>query len=336
MNIGVGLFGCGTVGTGVAEIVATRREWLKENHDITLKVRHIVVRDLTRERAAVIERELLRTLVLPAVHDSDVDVVVEVIGGTDVAGDVVRTALRDGKHVVTANKALIAKHGSELEIAAERAGVLLRYEAAVGGAIPILQTLRNALPGSRITGIRGILNGTTNYILTRMAEDGLPFFRALAKATDLGYAEADPRADVTGTDAAQKLIILTRQAFGTWLSESQVARIGIDNVSLIDIGHAHEAGCTIKSVAEASFEEGKLVLSVKPIALPNSDPLATVRNELNAVEFQTDFAGPLLLQGRGAGGRATANAVYSDIVEAALTVKSGRRQHREAAEYVHA
>lgn len=316
-RIGVGLFGCGTVGTAVAEIIAARNDWLRSTHGIWLDVRHIVVRDLGRERAPSIDRALLRAQVLPALRDSDVELVIEVIGGTDVAGEVVLTALESGKHVVTANKALLAKYGQQLESTARASNVLLRYEASAGGAIPILQTLRNALPGSAVTRLRGILNGTTNYILTRMAEDGLPFFRALAKAQALGFAEADPRADVLGIDAAQKLIILARQAFGVWLPEEAVTCGGIDHISLIDVDKAKAEHRTIRSVAEAAIENGRPSLTVRPIALPNDDALANVRNEFNALEIESDFAGPLFLQGRGAGGRATASAVYGDIVEAA-------------------
>jgi homoserine dehydrogenase len=324
-KIGVGLFGCGTVGTAVAEIIVARNAWLQATHGISLDVRHIVVRDLGRERAPTIDRALLRAQVLPALRDSDVELVIEVIGGTDVAGEVVQTALESGKHVVTANKALLAKYGQQLESTAQTNHVLLRYEASAGGAIPILQTLRNGLPGSAITRLRGILNGTTNYILTRMAEDGLPFFRALAKAQALGFAEADPRADVLGIDAAQKLVILARQAFGVWLPESAVSCTGIDHISLIDVANARAQQKTIRSVAEASLENGALSLTVKPCGLPNGDALAGVRNEFNALEIESDFAGPLFLQGRGAGGPATASAVYADIAETANALTNAIR-----------
>jgi homoserine dehydrogenase len=320
-TIGVGLFGCGTVGTAVAEIIAARNSWLQSTHGITLDVRHIVVRDPVKDRAPSIDRALLRDQVLPALRDNNVQLVVEVIGGIDVAGEIVLSALESGKHVVTANKALLAKYGQQLENTAQANDVLLRYEASAGGAIPILQTLRTALPGSAITRLRGVLNGTTNYILTRMTEDGLPFFRALAKAQALGFAEADPRADVLGIDAAQKLIILVRQAFGIWLPEAAVNCTGIDHISLIDIANARTEHRTIRSVAEATVENGAVTLSVKPVALPNADALANVRNEFNALEIEADFAGPLFLQGRGAGGRATASAVFADIVEAATLLR---------------
>jgi homoserine dehydrogenase len=320
MKIGVALFGCGTVGTAVAEIVAARNPWLLATYGVSLNLHHIVVRDTMRQRAPSIDRALLRAHVLPALQDPAVKIVVEAIGGTEVAGEIAFTALESGKHVVTANKTLLAKYGYRLEAVAQANEVLLRYEAAVGGAIPILQTLRNGVPGSRITRLRGILNGTTNYILTRMTEDGLPFFRALAKAKALGFAEADPRADVLGIDAAQKLLILARHAFGSWVPESSVTCTGIDRISLGDIEEARAAQQTIRSIAEAVIENGGVSLSVKPVALPNADPLANVRNEFNALELEADFAGPLFLQGRGAGGRATASAVYADIVEAATSL----------------
>jgi homoserine dehydrogenase len=329
-NVGVALYGCGIVGTAVAEIIDTRSEWLRARHGVTLSLRHIVVRDTERERAPVIDRTRLHALLDPALRDATVDIVVEAIGGTDTAGDIVRVALHQGKHVVTANKALLASHGRNLEELAARSGVLLRYEAAVGGAIPLLQTLRTALAGSRVTRMRGILNGTTNYILTRMHEDGLPFFRALAKTQALGFAEADPRADVTGVDAAQKIVILARHAFGAWTSPADVACRGIDHVSLKDISAAKEVGGTLKLIAEAVLADGRLSLSVQPRVLAADDPLAGVRNELNALEIESDYAGSLTLQGRGAGGQPTASAVYSDIVEAATSIgarsRSGRRR----------
>ncbi|MGQ0815147.1 MAG: homoserine dehydrogenase [Gemmatimonadota bacterium] len=328
-QIGVALYGCGTVGTAVAEIIAARSDWLKTRHGISLSLRHIVVRDLERERASIIDRALLNAQVEPGVRDPRVEIVVEAIGGTDVAGAVVRAALQHRKHVVTANKALLATDGRNLEELARQNGVLLRYEAAVGGAIPVLQTLRNALAGSHVTRLRGILNGTTNYILTRMAEDGLPFFRALAKTQALGYAEADPRADVTGVDAAQKLIILARHAFAGWVSASDVKCRGIDHVSLADVARAQQEQKTLKLIAEAVREDGVLKLSVQPVALPASDALANVRNELNALEIESDYAGSLFLQGRGAGGHATASAVYSDIVEAALALPASQRSARK-------
>lgn len=320
-QVGIALYGYGTVGSALAHIIAERRQWLEAEHGIALALKHVTVRDPTRERVPHVEpRDLTRDW-QRGLRDPAVDVVVELIGGTEVALDVAHGALSFGKHLVTANKAVIANHGPELEILAQRAGVLLRYEGAVGGAIPVLRVLRTSLATDRIRRVRGILNGTTNYILTRMEEDGLPFFRALAKAGALGYAEADPSADVSGTDAAHKLVILARHAFGRWLPVSAVKTSGIERVSLGDFEEARRNGQTLKLIANADATNGAVSLKVGLETVPLTEPLARIANELNAIELQAEYAGPLLLRGRGAGGQPTASAVYADLVEVATAVE---------------
>jgi homoserine dehydrogenase len=231
------------------------------------------------------------------------------MGGVDPASRVVRRALESGKHVVTANKALIATHGASLEALADAYGVALRYEAAVGGAIPLIHTLRGTLKGNRITRIRGILNGTTNFILTRMSADGMPFEDALREAQRRGFAEADPSADVSGLDAAQKLVILARHAFGYWVPVECVERTGIEDVR-------PEQGEVFKLIAEAVLTDGSLRLRVGPQRLASTDPMAHVNDENNAVLIEGDFAGSLTFIGRGAGALPTGSAVYDDIVAA--------------------
>ena len=221
----------------------------------------------------------------------------------------VTAALARGKHVVTANKALIATHGASLEALADAYGVALRYEAAVGGAIPLIHTLRGTLKGNRITRIRGILNGTTNFILTRMSADGMPFEDALREAQRRGFAEADPSADVSGLDAAQKLVILVRHAFGSWVPVECVERTGIEDVR-------PERGEVFKLIAEAVLTDGSLRLRVSPQRLASTDPMAHVNDENNAVLIEGDFAGSLTFIGRGAGALPTGSAVYDDIVAA--------------------
>ena len=318
-NVVVALYGYGTVGSALARIIAQRAEWLRHTHGIALALKHIAVRDLERERNPVVAREQITRECERGLRDPAVEVVVELIGGTGAALAVAQGALAYGKHLVTANKAVIAQHGAELEALAAREKLLLRYEAAVAGAIPILRTLRTSLATDRITRVRGIINGTTNYILTRMDEDGLPFFRALGKAGALGYAEADPTADVSGADAAHKLVILARHAFNQWLPLSTVKVEGIESVSLDDFTEARAQGCTLKLIADADGRSDVVALRVGVEAVALTDPLASIRDELNAIQIESENAGPLVFTGRGAGGIPTASAVYNDLIDVACT-----------------
>ncbi len=283
-------------------------------HDLRLAVRHVVVRDVARARAVELDPALLTDDWVRPLEDPGVGLVVEAMGGLDPAASVVRRALASGRHVVTANKALIASQGAALEALADAHRVALRYEAAVGGAIPLIHTLRGTLAGNQITRVRGILNGTTNFILTRMSDHGISFAAALAEAQRLGFAEADPSADVSGLDAAQKLVILARHAFGHWVPVECVARTGIADISPLEIAQARHAGETYKLIAEAVLTEGRLRLHVGPQRLPARDPMANVRDEYNAVAIDGDFAGSLTFIGRGAGALPTGSAVYDDIV----------------------
>ncbi|HEX7090986.1 MAG TPA: homoserine dehydrogenase [Longimicrobiales bacterium] len=323
MNVGVALYGLGNVGSGLVEILHARGQELCATRGVALELRHVVIRDPARPRRVRPRRvELSRDWRAP-LDDAQVDVVVEAMGGLDTAGAVVETALRAGKHVVTANKALVAARGEELEALAREGCAELRYEAAVGGAIPVLHALRNALVANRITRVRGILNGTTNYILTRMAEDRLPLADALAKAQQLGFAEADPSADVSGLDAAQKLVILARHAFGRWIPLDAARIDGIERLTPGDVDDARRRGNVVKLVAEAACGDGgSVTLRVGPVEVPGSDPLAQVRDEVNAVTLEGDFAGPLTFIGRGAGSRPTGSAVFADLVELALLHRS--------------
>jgi homoserine dehydrogenase len=308
--IGVALYGCGTVGSAVAEALATRADGFE--------LRHVVVRDPHRLRTAAVPRALLRTDWRAPLADPGVQVVIEVMGGAEPAGSLIRGALRTGRQVVTANKALIAAAGAELEALAWARGAFLGYEAAVAGAIPVLDALRGPLAANRIRRVAGILNGTTNYILTRMEEDLLDLPAALRQAQELGFAEADPGADLSGRDAAQKLVILARHAFGRWLPLERVRCEGIEAVTGGDIDDALRAGERIRLVAEASLgDDDEVVLEVAPRALPAVHPLAAVRNETNAVAVEGDLCGVVVLAGPGAGGKATASAVYGDLLRAA-------------------
>lgn len=318
VDVGIALYGYGTVGSALARIITERAGWLFNTHGIVLSVRHVTIRDAERERVPSIADTLVTRDHKRALSDPDVNVVVELMGGTGPAFGVGYGALASGKHLVTANKAMIAAHGAELEAVAQRSGALLRYEGAVGGAIPVLRVLRTSFATDNIRRVRGIVNGTTNYILTRMSEDGLPFFRALAKASALGYAEADPSFDISGRDAAEKLVILARHAFGTWIPVSKVAIEGIERVSLSGIEAARTEGCVLKLIADARQTGHGVNLSVRMEKVPLDDPLAGVRDELNAIQIDAENAGPVLLSGRGAGGLATASAVYGDLVNCVL------------------
>ena len=301
-TVGVAVYGLGTVGSAAVEIMQAAGNG-------RLRLRHVVVRDKARKRAIDFDPALLTDDWCQPLHDPKVGLVVELMGGVDPASRVVRRALESGKHVVTANKALIATHGASLEALADAYGVALRYEAAVGGAIPVMHTLRGTLKGNRITRIRGILNGTTNFILTRMSADGMPFEDALREAQRRGFAEADPSADVSGLDAAQKLVILARHAFGYWVPVECVERTGIEDVR-------PEQGEVFKLIAEAVLTDGSLRLRVGPQRLASTDPMAHVNDENNAVLIEGDFAGSLTFIGRGAGALPTGSAVYDDIVAA--------------------
>jgi homoserine dehydrogenase len=301
-TVGVAVYGLGTVGSAAVEIMRSA------GHG-RFTLRHVVVRDKSRKRAIECDPALITDDWCQPLHDPKVSLVVELMGGVDPACRVVRRALESGKHVVTANKALIATHGASLEAIADAYGVALRYEAAVGGAIPLIHTLRGTLKGNRITRIRGILNGTTNFMLTRMSADGMSFDEALKEAQLRGFAEADPTADVSGLDTAQKLVILVRHAFGYWVPVECVDRTGID-------GLKPQPGEIIKLIAEAVLAEGSLRLRVAPQTLVSSDPMAHVNDENNAVLIEGDFAGSLTFIGRGAGALPTGSAVYDDIVAA--------------------
>jgi homoserine dehydrogenase len=333
-RIGIALYGLGTVGSGLVDVITTRRAELLAQCGAELELRHVVVRNPARPRAVTVDRALFTTDWRAPLRDPAVEVVVEVMGGMEPARTVIHEALVAGKHVVTANKALIAAHGAELERIARARGALLRYEGAVCGAIPVLHAMRGALMGNRITRVCGIVNGTTNYILTRMTRDALSFSDALAQAQALGFAEADPHDDVSGQDAAHKLVILVHQATGRWVPVERVARDGIENVTSSDIAQARARGAVIKLVAEAMLEDGAAPrLRVGPTELPANHPLATVDGEQNAMLLESDFAGPLFFAGRGAGARPTGSAVYGDLAEAAIASRvSGIRREPAGSE----
>jgi homoserine dehydrogenase len=320
-TLNIGLCGLGTVGAGVLELLRERAEMLTARSGLQMSLVHAGTR---RERPDLALGDTRQSADLLAVaRDPEVDVVVELIGGTTLARELVAAALQAGKHVVTANKALIAEHGMELLAIAEEQGVALRFEAAVAGGIPIIKTLREGLAANQVASVAGIINGTGNFILTEMAAHGRDFADVLAEAQALGYAEADPSFDVDGTDAAHKLVILASVAYGVPLAIDAPFMEGVDRVSAIDLQYAKELGYRIKHLGIARRQGERLELRVHPTLLPASEQLATVDGVLNAVRVQGDAVGEVLLTGAGAGSLPTASAVMADLVDIARAMRAG-------------
>lgn len=319
----VGVLGGGTVGGALVGLIDERAPAVEARTGVRIEVTRIAVRDLTKPRTGI-DQALLTDDPQAVVHGEDVDLVVELIGGIEPARQLILDALKAGKPVVTGNKALLADHGAELFQAAEAAGVDLLFEAAVAGGIPIIRPLRESLVGERITRVMGIVNGTTNYILTRMAEAGTSYADALAEAQALGYAEADPTADVEGFDAGAKAAIIASIAFGAAVTAADVHHEGISGVTRQDIGYARRMGFVIKLLAVAEqAADGSIGVRVHPAMVPTAHPLAAVRESFNAVFVEGAAVGDLMFYGRGAGGGPTASAVLGDVIDAALNRHKG-------------
>jgi len=321
----VALLGCGTVGSAVLRLLDEQAGDITARVGRPVEVAGVAVR--RPDRHPGVPAELLTIDAHALVTRDDVDLVVEVIGGIDPARELMLAAFAAGKSVVSANKALLADDGVALHAAAAEAGVDLYYEAAVAGAIPLLRPLRESLAGDQLTRVVGIVNGTTNYILSRMAETGAGFAEALAEATELGYAEADPTADVDGFDAAAKAAILASLAFHTPVTAADVHREGIAAVSATDVARAAEIGCTVKLLAICEKVEGEqgasVAVRVHPAMIPTSHPLASVGGAFNAVFVEAEAAGQLMFYGQGAGGEPTASAVLGDLVAVARNRVAG-------------
>jgi homoserine dehydrogenase len=311
----VAVLGCGSVGSQVVRLLHEQSADLAARVGAPLELVGVAVRRLDAPRDADVSAELLTTDAAGLVARADV--VVEVIGGIEPARGLILAALENGASVVTANKALLAEDGATLFEAAEKAGRDLYYEAAVAGAIPILRPLRESLAGDRVTKVMGIVNGTTNYILDKMDTYGTGFAEALAEAQELGYAEADPTADVEGFDAAAKAAILASLAFHTRVSASDVHREGIADVTAADVASARQMGCVVKLLAITELRDDAVSARVHPVMIPRSHPLASVRDAYNAVFVESEAAGQLMFYGRGAGGSPTASAVLGDLVTVA-------------------
>jgi homoserine dehydrogenase len=321
----VGLLGCGIVGGATARVLTERASTLRERAGVKIELTKVAVRDLSKTRPVQLPDEAWTADAWSVVKDPEIDIVVETIGGIDPARDLIIEAARAGKHIVTANKELLSTLGEEVMGAAERAGVDLLFEGSVAGGIPIIRPMKESLSGDRVTRVMGIVNGTTNFILTRMSETGETFEDALREAERLGYTELDPSADIEGHDAAAKLAILASLAFNARVVASDVEIEGISKVTPEDVAAAHQLGYEIKLLAVAEESEGQISARVHPAMLPDIHPLAAVRDVFNAVFVEGVEAGELMFFGRGAGGGPTASAVVGDVVEIARNLSTGGR-----------
>jgi homoserine dehydrogenase len=325
-QVNLGIIGAGTVGGGVYQAILKNGGLMACRLGVRLEIAKIATRDLKKRRPVKIPAKLLTTDWQSVVDDPRVNIVVELIGGTTTAREVALRALRQGKPVVMANKALLSAHGEELFATAQNFGTNLYYEASVAGGIPIIKVLREGLIGNRITRLYGIVNGTCNYILTRMKLEGADFGDVLADAQRLGFAEAEPSLDVDGHDAAHKTGILASLAHGFWVNPRDIHVEGIRQISKLDIQFAAQLGYTIKLLGIVKHVEGpRIQVTVYPTLIPNTHVLASVNHVFNAIYVRGDVVGDTLYYGRGAGQDATASAVLSDLADAALDLKCGSK-----------
>ncbi len=322
--IRVGLLGVGTVGSSLVSLLEQRSDEIAKRRGVRIEVTRAAVRDLTKVRNVNLPHQWLTIDAEGIVVDPEVDVIVELIGGISPAYQLVSTALRAGKPVITGNKALIAEHGAELFGLAAENNVDLLFEAAVAGGIPIVRPLRESLVGEPLQRVMGILNGTTNFILSQMSELGTSYEAALAEAQELGYAEADPTADVGGHDAAAKAAIIATIAFGASVTPADVFTEGIENITAEDISYAADLGYCIKLLGIIERVELETIsVRVHPAMVPKTHPLASVRDSFNAVFVEGDAVGELMFYGRGAGGDPTASAVLGDLIDASVNTAAG-------------
>jgi homoserine dehydrogenase len=316
-TINIAILGCGTVGTGVARLLLKNADILRDRIGCELHLKYVADIDTQTDRGLDLQPGVMIPDASMAIADPAVDIVVETIGGEGVAKRLILDAVEKGKPVVTANKALLAKHGNELVAAADKHGVDLAYEASVGGCMPIIKTIRESLVGNRISAMTGILNGTCNYILSKITDEGVSFEAALAEAQEKGYAEADPTLDVEGQDAAHKLAILSALAFGMRINFDAIYIEGISKITPLDIEFAAQFGYRIKLLAITKFNGRQVEARVHPTMIPFDKLLSSVNGTVNAISVSADAAGDILLYGRGAGMMPTASAVVSDIADIA-------------------
>ncbi|MGB7573202.1 MAG: homoserine dehydrogenase [Thermodesulfobacteriota bacterium] len=327
-EIKVGLIGFGTVGSGVVRILQKNSRLIEKRMGAKLVVKRIADIDLKKDRGVKVKPGVLTRRAEDVIKDPEIDIVMELMGGVEPAKTFILEAIRNKKHIVTANKALLALHGDEIFREAHRFGVDVNFEASVGGGIPLIRSIKEGLVANRIHSIFGILNGTSNYILSKMTDEGGDFKEVLKEAQEKGYAEADPTYDIEGIDAAHKLAILTRLAFGTPLRFKDIFIGGISEITPLDIQFSREFGYRIKLLAIAKMEKGRIEAHVHPTMIPEAHLLSTVEGVFNAIYIKGDAVGPALFYGQGAGQMPTGSAVVSDLVELGRNVliqASGRR-----------
>ena len=313
-KVRIAILGVGNVGSGVWKILNTNQKEIRKRSGYDIEVAKILVNDINKKRNIDLPREILTTNVEDILNDPTIEIVVELMGGNEPAMDYILRAMRKKKHVVTANKLLLATRGVELMEVAEEEGIMLYYEASVGGGIPVIHGINESLTANRIENIVGILNGTTNYILTKMASEGMSFDDALKEAQEKGYAEADPTSDVEAYDAVYKLAILASLAFGTKIDVDSIYREGITKIKSEDIEFAKEFGYTIKLIGSAKEIDGALQMRVHPAMISNKHPLSNVNDSFNAIFIKGNAIGDLIMVGRGAGDLPTGSAVVGDII----------------------
>ncbi len=319
-EVNIGLLGCGTIGSGVFHLLRKNAAQLTEAAGRPLSLAHILVKELEEPRPFPVDRTRMTTDARTALSDSDIDIYIEVMGGLEPARTYALEVLGRGKSLVTSNKELVAHHGRELMEAAAASGAQVKFEAAVGGGIPLIRPMEESLGGDVIMKIMGIVNGTTNYVLTRMSAEGITYAQALAEAKRLGYAEADPTADVSGTDAASKLAILCSIAFKAGFTSEQVYREGIDRLRPEDIENARELGYAVKLLAIAERTDGGASARVHPTMIPAGHPLASITGNFNAIFVIGRSVGDLMFYGQGAGSLPTATAILGDVVNIVRTL----------------
>jgi homoserine dehydrogenase len=324
-TIHIGQIGCGTVGSGVISILRDNADTISRRTGCRIAVKRVAVKDLSDPRYVELPDEIITTDAADIIRDPEIEIVVEVMGGIEPARTLVLEAINSGKNIVSANKELMSTHGGEILRAAEEKGVDVAYEASVGGGIPILLPLKQSLAGNEIDQILGIVNGTTNYVLTRMTEEGLSFSEAVAKAQSLGYAEADPSADVEGRDAAAKVAILASMAFNSRVTLDDVYAEGIASITTDDINFARDLGYVIKLLAVAKDEPDGISVRVHPTMIPDDHPLVAVRDENNAIFVSGDAVGELMFYGKGAGSLPAASAVVGDVISISRNMLTGGR-----------
>ena len=321
-KINVGMIGLGTVGSGALRILRDNAELIHKRAGLPIEVVKIAVRDLSRDRGIDVPAAILTTNPREIVEDPNIDIVVELIGGYEPAKELILAAISKGKHIVTANKALLAVHGAEIHAAARRAGVMVGFEGSVAGGVPVIKALKEALAGNRILSIYGIINGTSNYILTKMTDEQRAFDDVLREAQRAGYAEADPTFDVGGIDTAHKLAILVNLAFGVPVNLKDIFTEGITAISPLDIEFGKTLGYKVKLLAIAKMHDGKVEARVHPTMVPDEYPIAKVGGVYNAIQIVGDACQDIMLYGRGAGSLPTGSAVVADIMDITRQIES--------------